>query len=113
MWALNRAAAETGPDPSTSDGEIASVLSCFFSGDRAPGAMKYACQDFEPIEAANIRHAARIFANRVAHQKYGPPGCCRKQHMQAHRGAHAASFEAWIGIPRPYGHKVGESYRFT
>ena len=75
--------------------------------------MKYGCQDFQPIEAANIRHAARIFANRVAHQKYGPKGRCRKLRMQTHRGAYGASFDAFVGIPRPYGHQVGESYRFT
>jgi hypothetical protein len=34
--------------------------------------MKYICEGFGAIEAANIKHAARIFANRVAHERYGP-----------------------------------------
>jgi hypothetical protein len=46
--------------------------------------MKYTCNGLGAVEAANIKHAARIFANRVAHQKYGPQGRCRKLRVRNH-----------------------------
>ena len=75
--------------------------------------MRYTCEGLGAVEAANIKHAARIFANRVAHQKYGPQARCRKLRVQNHRGAHGASFEAFVGIPAAYGKDVGENYVFT
>lgn len=75
--------------------------------------MKYTCEGLGATEAANIRHAARIFANRVAHEKYGARGRCRMLRLQTHRGPHGASFEAFVGIPPLFGHEFGESYRFT
>ena len=75
--------------------------------------MKYISKGLGAIEAADIRHAARIFANRVAHEKYGPKGRCRMLRLQTHRGPHGASFEAFVGIPPLFGHEFGESYRFT
>lgn len=75
--------------------------------------MRCACDGFEAIDAANITHAARIFANRVAHQKYGPKGRCRTLRLRIDRGSHGASFEAFVGVPPLYGDDVGESYRFT
>jgi hypothetical protein len=75
-------------------------------------AIRYACDGFEVIDAANIMHAARIFANRVAHQKYGPKGRCRTLRLRIDRGAHGATFEAFVGIP-PLRADVGESYQFT
>jgi len=80
---------------------------------RAWGKMKYTCEGFGAIEAANIKHAARIFANRVAHERYGPKGRCRTLRMETDRGACGASFEALVGIPATYGNEVGQSYRFT
>ena len=75
--------------------------------------MKYTCEGFAAIDAANIVHAARIFANRVAHQKYGSKGRCRKLRVQTDRGTRGASFEAFVGIPPLYGPDVGENYHFT
>jgi hypothetical protein len=75
--------------------------------------MKYICEGFGAIEAANIKHAARIFADLVAHERYGPKGRCRMLRMLTHRGADGASFEASVGVPPVYGHEVGESYHFT
>ena len=75
--------------------------------------MKYACDGLGAINAANIKHAARIFANRLAHEKYGPKARCRKLRVQAHRGAHGACFEAFVGIPPADGDDVGESYVFV
>ena len=79
---------------------------------RAWGKMKYICEGFGTIEAANIKHAARIFANRVAHERYGPKGRCRMLRLLTHKGADGASFEAFVGIPPLYGHDVSKSYRF-
>ena len=75
--------------------------------------MKYICEGFGAIEAANIKHAARIFANRVAHERYGPKGRCRMLRLLTHKGADGASFEAFVGIPPLFGHAFGERYRFT
>ena len=75
--------------------------------------MRYTCEGLGTVDAANIKHAARVFANRVAHEKYGPQACCRKLRVQKHRGAHGASFEAFVGISPAYGSDVGESYVFT
>ena len=75
--------------------------------------MKYTCEGFGAIEAANIKHAARIFANRVAHERYGPKGRCRTLRMETDRGACGASFEAFVGIPPADGDEVGETYCFT
>jgi hypothetical protein len=74
--------------------------------------MKYLCEGLGAIEAANIKHAARIFANRVAHERYGPKGRCRMLRLLTHKGADGASFEAFVGIPPLYGHDVSKSYRF-
>lgn len=75
--------------------------------------MKYTCEGFGAIEAANIKHAARIFANRLAHERYGPKGRCRTLRLETDRGAYGASFEAFVGIPPLYGPDVGENYHFT
>jgi hypothetical protein len=75
--------------------------------------MKYTCEGFAAIDAANIVHAARIFANRVAHQKYGSKGRCRKLRVQTDRGTRGASFEAFVGIPPADGDEVGETYCFS
>ena len=75
--------------------------------------MRYTCEGLGTVDAANIKHAARVFANRVAHEKYGPKGRCRKLRVQNHRDAHGASFEAFVGIPPTYGSDVGENYVFT
>jgi hypothetical protein len=75
--------------------------------------MKYTCDRLGAVSAANIKHAARIFANRLAHEKYGPKARCRKLRVQAHRGAHGACFEAFVGIPPADGDDVGESYVFV
>lgn len=75
--------------------------------------MRYTSEGLGAVDAANIKHAARIFANRAAHEKYGPKGRCRKLRVQNHRGAYGASFEAFVGIPPVYGSYVGESYVFT
>jgi hypothetical protein len=75
--------------------------------------MKYTCEGWGALEAANIKHAARIFANRAAHAKYGPQARCRKLRMKIHRGAHGASFEAFVGIPPVSGADVGENFVFT
>ena len=48
--------------------------------------MKYICEGFGKTEAANIKHAARIFANRVAHERYGPKGRCRMLRLLTHKG---------------------------
>jgi hypothetical protein len=72
------------------------------------GGMRYTCEGLGAVEAANIKHAARIFANRLAREKYGPQARCRTFRVQNHRGAHGASFEAFVG-----GSDVGESCAFT
>jgi len=75
--------------------------------------MRYACEGFDPADASNIMHAARIFANRMAHQKYGTKGRCRTLVLRNHKGARGASFEAFIGIFPPYGDGIGETYSFA
>ncbi len=75
--------------------------------------MRYTCEGFGAVDAANLKHAARIFANRVAREKYGPKGRYRKLRVQTHRGVHGASFEALVGIPPVCGNAIGESYVFT
>jgi hypothetical protein len=43
--------------------------------------VRYSSNGFDTIDAANIMHAARIFATRFAHQKYGPKGRYRTTQM--------------------------------
>ena len=76
--------------------------------------MRYTCDGFDAVNAANIMRAARIFATRAAHRKYGPHGRYRTLRLRTDRGAHGASFEALLLIPPPYSEAVNdEVYYFT
>jgi hypothetical protein len=61
--------------------------------------MRYCSDGFGTIDAANIRRAARIFATRFAHQKYGPKGRYRTLRLCLDRGVRGASFEAMSSYP--------------
>jgi hypothetical protein len=41
---------------------------------------QYTC-DFYPVRAADITHAAQLFAVQMPRQKYGPKGRCRSVQM--------------------------------
>jgi hypothetical protein len=60
--------------------------------------MRYCSDGFGTIDAANIRRAARIFATRFAHQKYGPKGRYRTLRLCLDRGGRGASFEAVVEV---------------
>jgi hypothetical protein len=77
------------------------------------GPMKFTCEGLGAIEAANIRHAARIFANRVAHERYGPKGRCRILRLQNHNGPIVRALKHSSAFLRFSVMRLGESYRFT
>jgi len=73
---------------------------------------RYRCDGFNPIKAANIKHAALLFAVRIARQKYGPKGRCSTLELRADLGDRGASFEAFLGIPKGV-MITGASHSFT
>jgi hypothetical protein len=76
--------------------------------------MRYCSDGFGTIDAANIRRAARIFATRFAHQKYGPKGRYRTLRLCLDRGVRGASFEAVVELPKRYSTvPPSERYHFT
>jgi hypothetical protein len=60
--------------------------------------IRYRCDGFYPIAAADLVHAAQLFAVRIARRKYGPKGRCRSVEL-VHQGALGSMFEAFVGIP--------------
>jgi hypothetical protein len=64
----------------------------------AASKIRYRCEGFHPIDAADIAHAAQLFAVRIARKKYGPKGRCRRLKLHADLGQQGATFEAFIGI---------------
>jgi hypothetical protein len=77
-------------------------------------AMRYCSDGFDTIDAANIMHAARIFATRFAHQKYGPKGRYRTLRLCLDRGVRGASFEALVELPERYSaESLSERHYFT
>ena len=79
---------------------------------RSDPAMRYICDGFDAIDAASISHAARIFAKRIARQKYGRNGRCRALRLRTERGGQGASFEALLGT-HPSANEARQAYRFT
>ena len=76
--------------------------------------MRYSSEGFGTCDAANIMRAARIFATRVAHQKYGPKGRYRTLRLCLDRGVRGASFEAIVELPKRYSTEpLSERQSFT
>ena len=76
--------------------------------------MRYSSDGFDTIDAANIMRAARIFATRLAHQKYGPKGRYRTLRLCLDRGVRGATFEAVVELPKRYtAEPLSERHRFT
>ena len=73
---------------------------------------KYRCDGFHSIDAANLEHAAQLFAVRIARQKYGPKGRCSTLELRTDLGDRGASFEAFLGIPKGV-MITGASHSFT
>ena len=73
---------------------------------------KYWCDGFYPIEAANLMHAAQLFAVQMARRKYGPSGRCRSVELLLDQAPHGATFEAFLGVLKGVVWQ-GERHRFT
>ena len=73
---------------------------------------KYRCDGFHSIDAANLEHAAQLFAVRIARQKYGPKGRCSRLQLLADLGDRGATFKAFLGIPKGIA-LTGASHQFT
>jgi hypothetical protein len=84
----------------------------FVKAAMAASKIRYRCEGFAPIDAADITHAAQLFAVRIARQKYGPTGRCRRLRLHAELGSRGATFEAFLGIPKGVT-MTGETYRFS
>jgi hypothetical protein len=84
----------------------------FVKAAMAASKIRYRCEGFHPIDAADITHAAQLFAVRIARQKYGRSGRCRRLRLQAELGSRGATFESFLGIPRGVT-MTGETYRFS
>jgi hypothetical protein len=74
---------------------------------------QYTCDGFYPVRAADITHAAQLFAVQMARQKYGPKGRCRSVQMLYDMPTFgAATFEAFLGVLDGVAWRGGKS-RFT
>jgi hypothetical protein len=60
---------------------------------------KYQCDGFYPIEAADLMHAAQLFAVQIARRKYGPQG--RRRHCLAYSITLSARARMLSGIVTP------------
>ena len=72
----------------------------------------YRCDGFHPVSAANLEHAAQLFAVRIARQKYGPSGRCSRLELLSDLGDRGATFEAFLGILKGIA-ITGASHQFT
>jgi len=66
----------------------------------AASKVRYQCDGFDLIAAANITHAAQLFAVRIARQKYGPQGRCTRLKLCEGLCSTRAVFEAFVGVPK-------------
>ena len=60
--------------------------------------LTYHCEDFYPLEAENLTHAAMLFAVWKARRQFGPKGHCSAL-LQTHQGPNGTTFEALIDTP--------------
>jgi hypothetical protein len=78
----------------------------------ATGRILYKSDGVSPIYASNVQQAARIFATRLARQKYGPTGHCR--FLTQDTGARWGTYVAFLGVLHDIGAAMlGEKHRFT
>jgi len=66
----------------------------------AASIVRYRCDGFGLIAAANITHAAQLFAVRIARQKYGPKGRCSRLTLCEGLNPTRVVFEAFVGVPK-------------
>jgi hypothetical protein len=83
-----------------------------FAGSMSTSKIRYRCEGFSPIDAANITHAAQLFAVRIARRKYGPKGRCSRLSLHHELEADGAIFETFLGISKGIA-MTGETYRFS
>ena len=78
----------------------------------AAGRIIYKSDGVSPIHASNVHQAARIFATRLARQKYGPRGHCR--FLTQDMGTRWGTYVAFLGVLHGRGAAMlGEMHRFT
>jgi hypothetical protein len=65
-----------------------------------------------PVRAADITHAAQLFAVQLARRKYGSKGRCRSVQHVHDMAAVGSTFEAFLGIQDGVAWRGGKS-RFT
>jgi hypothetical protein len=71
----------------------------------------YRCDGFYPVAAANMMHAAQLFAVQIARRKYGPKGRCRSVQLVLDQPRFGSIFEAFVGVPKGVMWD-GETHRF-
>jgi hypothetical protein len=73
----------------------------------------YTCETHRPVQAEDMREAAKIFADRKAKAKYGRRGHARTCEMRAYaQDMRLAEWSAFIGITT--GHETtGNQVQFT
>jgi hypothetical protein len=60
---------------------------------------QYTCDGFHSVRAADIAHAAQLFAVQMARRKYGPKGRCRSvQLVLGMPAVGSTTFEAFLGV---------------
>jgi hypothetical protein len=74
-------------------------------------AIQYICDGLSPVRAADIAHAAQLFAVQLARSKYGPKGRCRSVRAVLDTLT-GSTFEAFIGVPNGIAWR-GSKSRFT
>jgi hypothetical protein len=72
---------------------------------------QYICDGCYPVRAADITHAAQLFAVQLARRKHGPKGRCRSVQLVLNTAA-GSTFEAFIGVPNGFAWRGCKS-RFT
>jgi hypothetical protein len=74
---------------------------------------QYTCDGFHSVAAADITHAAQLFAVQLARRKYGPKGRCRSvQLVRNMPEVGVTTFEAFLGVLDGVAWRGGKS-RFT
>jgi hypothetical protein len=78
----------------------------------AAGRIIYKSDGVSPIHASNVQQAARIFATRLARQKYGLKGHCRL--LIQDTGPRWGTYVAFLGVLHGRGAAMlGEKHRFA